>query len=454
MACLAASLTVTPVTRAAADGSDVVGGIIGGIIGGAIVNEAQRAKSKKKKTVYVSPVSAATRAQNREIQTSLNYFGFPAGVVDGVMGQNSRNAISQYQAFMGYAVTGSLAPYEKDFLVSSYHRAIAGGPATSQMVAASPMGPRGLLKAYQRELATGGAAGMAGGAMGGTMATMPGAAPGMAPPPQSMPSVPVTVPAATPPAAATPPVTTPPAATVPSMPNFMAGGDGPSLASHCNKVSLLTNSNGGFTTLASMSDPAFALSEQFCLARTYAIAEGEDLVRKVAQIQPDEIAAQCEALGPLLKDHVAALSLKSQSEVLRDVSTFVLNAGMAPEQLAGTAKICMSVGYRRDNMTVAIGSGLLLVVLGEKVYAELIGHHLSQGFGTSRRPDLAMAWYDTALTALDSGAVAVFAPGQPERNALIRKAAYSLGGRDSSRAVPSFDNTPKPTALPSFSVEN
>lgn len=426
MACLAASLAATPATRAVAGGGDIAGGIIGGIIGGAIVNEASRNNRKK---VYVSPgISSATRAQNQEVQTSLNYFGFPAGTPDGVMGRNSRNAISQYQAFLGYPISGTLTPYERDFLVTSYHRAIAGGPATTQMIAANPMGPRGLLKTYQQQMATGGVA-----------PAQPGTTVVIAPQPA---------------APAAPAATGTLAAATPALPSFLGQGGGMSLASHCNKVSLLTNTNGGFTTAASMTDASFALNEQFCLARTYAIASGEELAEKIPGFTPEQIARQCEAFGPALKDHVAALSLEPKQDVLKDVSGFVLNSGMSPAQLAGTAKICLSVGYRTDNMDVAIGSALLLVVLGEPVYAELLGHHLSQGFGASKRTDLALAWYDTALDAVDRGAVTVFAPGQPERNMLIRKAAYQVGGKADGAALPAPVTAPQPAALPTFPLKN
>ena len=91
--------------------------------------------------VYRAPTYSAARVENREIQTALNYFNFPAGTPDGVMGRNSRNAISQYQAHLGYPVTGQLSLYEKDFLVSSYHRAIAGGAVTHQQIAQNPDGP-------------------------------------------------------------------------------------------------------------------------------------------------------------------------------------------------------------------------------------------------------------------------------------------------------------------------
>jgi len=106
----------------------------------------------------------------------------------------------------------------------------------------------------------------------------------------------------------------------------------------------------------------------------------------------------------------------------------VLSSGMAPAQLAGTAKICLGVGYTTDAMDVAIGSALLLTALGEKGYGELLGHHLSQGFGAAVRPDLALGWYEMGLAATQAGA-SIFAPGLPDRTDLIRKAAYTINGR-------------------------
>jgi len=222
----------------------------------------------------------------------------------------------------------------------------------------------------------------------------------------------------------------------PSLPSFMGSGAVTvSLASHCNKVSLMTNTNGGYTSAAAMTDAGFALGEQFCLARTYAMASGEDLAGQIAGFTPQQIAEQCQAFGPVLKDHVSALSLKPRDEVLQGVQGFVLASGMAPAQLAGTAKICLGVGYTTDQMDVAIGSALLLTALGEKGYAELPGHHLSQGFGASMRPDLALGWYEMGLDAVQAGGT-VFAPGLPDRTELIRKAAYTIGGRADLVAPP------------------
>ncbi|HAW48133.1 MAG TPA: hypothetical protein DCX34_13005, partial [Roseovarius sp.] len=140
-----------------------------------------------------------------------------------------------------------------------------------------------------------------------------------------------------------------------ALPNLMAsGGDGPSLASHCNQVSLVTSSNGGFVTAASMQDARFALNEQFCIARTYSIAEGESMAASLQGITPEKLEEQCRAFGPAMREHVAALSLDKRSAVLDGVRGFVRQTGQSPAQLAGTARICLSVGYRIDNMNVAL----------------------------------------------------------------------------------------------------
>ncbi len=420
-AALASIITVTGVGRADADIGEA---IVGGIIGGVIVNEATKNRQRTVKRVYRAPTYSPARAENRQVQTALNYFGFPAGTPDGILGQRSRSAISQYQAHLSYPVTGYLSEYEKSFLLTSYNRALAGGPVTHQQIAAKGMGPRGLLLVYRDEAA-------------GVVVAQP------VPTPQVQP-VPQTTVVAAPPAAVPAPQPEP-ETTQAALPNFLGGGDSLSLASHCNTVSLLTNTNGGFTTLASMNDPNVVLNEQFCLARTYAIAQGEDLAASIQGVGVNEIAAQCQQFGPVMKDHVAALSLKPRDTVLQGVSGFILGSGMSPPQLAATSKICLSVGYRTDDMDVAIGSGLILVALGEQVYAELMGHHLNQGFGATARQDLAAQWYTMGIAAIEGGQPAVFLPGQPERTALIKAAVM---GPDNAMNAP----VQPASALPTFKI--
>jgi len=208
-------------------------------------------------------------------------------------------------------------------------------------------------------------------------------------------------------------------------------------------VSLVTNTNGGFTTADFIQDSNQVLNEQFCLARTYAIAEGEQLMSTITGFSKEQIEGQCGQLGGAMKNEIAALSLKDNGGVMSDVSNFVLKNKISPAQMMGTAKVCLSVGYRTDDMNVAVSSTLLLVALGSQPYAELLGHHLNNGFGATQRPDLATAWYGQALEALEGGATAVFAPGQPERVGLLRKAAMMSSDVDDGAA----------TGLPAFTVK-
>lgn len=439
---IAASIALGPVQASAGDA--LAGAVVGAIIGGIVVNEAHKNRNRKtaQTTVRRPTVSTAQRDSNREVQSALNYFGYNVGTPDGVLGQKSRTGISQYQALMGYPPTGQLTDFERSILTGAYQRGVVGGPLAMQVAATHPQGARGLLLLQRDEIAGvvnpgmggmvagAGMGGMAGGAMGGAVigGGIAPAAPvptfGLAP--------------ASPTAPATPG----------ALPNFFGGG-GPvaaSLASHCNKVSLLTTTNGGFVTAASMTDPVFALSEQFCLARTFAIAQGEELVAKVPGATPAQIAEQCQALGPALADSVNAVSLQDRDSVLRGVQDFALASGMAPAQLAATARICLGSGYATDTMDVAVGSALLLTALGERGYSELLGHHLAQGFGASQRVDLALPWYEMSLEAAGPGAAMVFAPGMADRAGLIRKAAFTISGKERAALEPA-----KP-AVPVFAV--
>jgi peptidoglycan hydrolase-like protein with peptidoglycan-binding domain len=379
-----ASVSLGPVNQAAAQDA-FVGGLLGGIIGSAVGNNIQRNRTR---TVYVNPgISNAQRQQNREIQSALNYFGFSAGVADGVLGQNSRRAVSEYQSHMGYSVSGELADFERAFLFTSYQRARAGGQLTTQLIAGSPYGARGLLHIYRDEM-SGRTATVS---PVGTLDDGKGELGGMAASTQS------------------------------------------SLSSHCNRVNLLTNSNGGYVTQTNMHNPRMALSEQFCLARTYALADGEDLAAQVQSATTQQIAAQCVSFAPSLQPHVAALSLQPREQVLQGVSAFVFETGMSRAQLVGTAKICLWSGYQTDNMDVAIGNAMMLVALGESEYAELLGHHLVEGFGTSERVDLAVSWYEASA---QDGRRQVFAPGQPNRDDLILQAAYALDNGSTGMRYP------------------
>jgi peptidoglycan hydrolase-like protein with peptidoglycan-binding domain len=550
-AALAAALVTAPAERAAANDA-LIGGIIGGAIGSVITNEAKRNRTTTTRT-YRPSVSSAQRVENRSVQTALNYFGFNAGGADGILGQRSRNAISSYQAHLGYPITGRLLPHEQQFLLASHSRALAGGPTTQTAIARAGGVTSALLIAWRDE-ATGGGASRYGGLppiiaesvdeianssdpsgeqliqrsgfiqladMNGDGQTdylidtsvtgsafwcnaqscavrvfvstpngyerndfqafnvtpamfscqrglcqMTGATTFAAAPAPVAPQQPQTQLAA---AAQAPQASIPVASAVPNNPGapaaagtavsvglptfFAKPAAEASLASHCNKVSLLTTSNGGFTTVGNMTDPAAALAEQFCLARTYAIANSERLITYVTGVDAGQIEAQCAGLSQALSGAVAALSLQDVTTVRQQVASTVLASGMAPAALADSARICLGVGYRTDNMPMALSSALLLVTVGNEPYAELLGHHLGQGFGTTKRDDQSVAWYKVADTALTNGAEAAFVPGQPDRVTLIRAAVDQISGKAPAQTVPVSGQAPA-AALPVFSVSD
>jgi len=132
--------------------NDLVKGLIGGMIGAAIVNSNKANASTSRSKSTRSSISSAQRETNRRIQTALNYFGFPAGVADGVLGSKSRSAISSFQACLGYAMTGQLSSFEQDFLLNSYSRGQAGGQQTLIAVSRLPNGYCGLLQQFRDDL--------------------------------------------------------------------------------------------------------------------------------------------------------------------------------------------------------------------------------------------------------------------------------------------------------------
>lgn len=511
----AAAFLATSAT-APAVASDLGAAIAGAIVGGAIVSSAQKNQAKQRSsTTYYS----ATRAQNRETQNALNYFGFPAGTPDGVLGARSRSAIIQYQSYVGFPATGRLSPYERDFLVSSYNRAQVGGPQVVKAMQTHQHGVRSLLTTWYAEV-HGGPSGTIYGGMpvevsnaidevaqssdpsaeqllqrsgfiqladlngdGKTDYILDTSVSGSAywcgakdctvmvfasgpngftrndflshiATPASFSCHQATcrlndttaaeTPATTelpispaPAAPATVPVTAPAPATdtqqqgLSSLTLFetaQPAAPEKSLAGYCGKVGLLTSSNGGFTTVSQITDPDFVLSEQFCLARTYTVASGENLMQSVQGVTQAQVDQQCDAFGPVLAPYVAKVPTAAPAQLLAEVQSFVLNANMSLQQLQDTAQICLFSAYRRDDMQVALGSALIMSAIGQKPYAELIAHHLQHGFGLATNSTQAQAWYATAFDALNSGVEPVFAPGQSDRTALLQAAVAGTSG--------------------------
>ena len=458
-----------------------------------------------------------------------------------MFGSRSCAAAAQYQAYLGYPATGRLTQYERDFLVSSYNRALVGGPQVVKAMQ-GPNGVRTVLIVWRDEaLGGGGSSGHGGYGYAGLPIEVSDTADEIAASAQptaeqllqrsgfisladmngdgrndymidtsvsgssfwcgashcsvmvfaSIPGgyqrndflargvtvtdfscqqgacrlnqkadtelaatrVPPAEPAPQPQQSDTVLVNAPKTDSgLGGLQLFQAPGptrQSASLTSHCSKVSLLTNSNGGYVTTTTMTDPELALGEQFCLARSYAINTGETLVRGLSGGSTAQVDAQCDQFGPVVQPYLAKLANSSSAALIAEVQKFILSSNMSLEQLEVTAGICLYSGYRRDDMDVALGASLIMSGLGKRPYAELVGHHLALGFGVSPMVSQAQDWYRTALQALGDGAEPVFAPGQPDRSALLKVASAGLAGQTLSQPVPIAAES---TGLPTFSL--
>jgi hypothetical protein len=191
-------------------------------------------------------------------------------------------------------------------------------------------------------------------------------------------------------------------------------------------VSLTTSSNGGFVKVSEMQDPQQALAEQFCVARTYAIDQGDSLAGTVQGFSMAEMQEQCEAFAPTMTGYQSRLNSLTTDEVRAEIQDFVVSTGAPPAQLSANARICLGIGYKTDNADLSLVSAMVLVGLGEGAYGELLGHHLLNGFGTPKRTDRAAEWLTDASDALDAGATQLVA--NPDHAVLLRQATLVLSG--------------------------
>lgn len=127
---LAATMALTPVSRARADtGSFVAGAALGGLLGHLATRNAQpvQAPPRPAAPLVVTPTPPAkpaipATAIGRDIQAALLFFGFDAGAVDGQIGPQTRAAISAFQVFLGDPATGALTPEQQAFLFDAHAR--------------------------------------------------------------------------------------------------------------------------------------------------------------------------------------------------------------------------------------------------------------------------------------------------------------------------------------------
>jgi len=411
---VSASLVLVPVQRAqASDAAAILGGLI---VGGIIVNEVNKNKKRKQatqqRTTTNSSAYSAQRAQNRQVQAALNYFGYNVGTVDGSIGRNTRNGIARYQADMGYNADGRLDGYERDFLVGSQQRAEASVNVAPYNTILATQGRGGLLRTFRNEQL-------------GIAPVTAAAAPAPAPVPVPVPVTPKTVPSN---------------ANTSALPEFTFSQSGRSVSTVCNEINVLTAANGGITSVNQITDPEFALNEQFCLARTHAMAEAASIEATIPNMNSAQVEAQCKGLAQAVAPQVATLSTTRPDEVINATSSFMQGSGQPMDRLISGGKVCLGVGYRTDDAEMALASAVLLAAGGQLGYGEIVSHQLRDGYGVAQAsPQKAGEWMTLALNGMSSGNPMVL--GQSPDRIAVLTAAQNAGGQSGTAALPVFPSS-------------
>lgn len=411
---VATSLVLVPAKEARADEAAALIG--GAILGGLIINEVNKNKARQRQqqqqqqqtrartSTRSSGISAAQREQNRNVQSALNYFGYNVGAVDGSIGRKTRAGISNYQSDMGYSIDGRLDDAERSFLLNSHQRALASAHVAPYNQILASQGQQGLLRTYRNEQL------------------------GIPTPQVQQATAPAPAPVQNP---------VPARANTGALPDFTFGAQDRSANEHCNEINVLTAANGGLTTGANVGDAEFALNEQFCLARTQAMAESTRIEATIPNLSAPQIEAQCQGLTQAMAPQMAGIDGKSPSQIIADGSAFLRNSGKPMDQLVSGGKVCLGVGYRTDDAEMAMASGVLLASAGQLGYGEVVSHHLREGFGAAKgQGNVAGDWMRMAINAAQSGATVL---GQtPDRIAVLSAALTGAPVQTGSAALPAF----------------
>ncbi len=393
-ALIGAILTTSSPAQASDAGKIAVGAIaalgIYSILKNKNNGQAQAAPAPRQQPAPPRNTYNPVREENRRLQSALNGVGFNAGGADGIVGPQTRSAISAYQAHMGFPVSGELNAFQREQLLGA-HQQIKNGSAAARFPEVNRKeGPQGLVKALQD----------------------PGYADrfGQQPQPQL---------ANTPAPSGNDDLVLPPSLAESNPVQISTS----SMAEHCELTTGIMQANAGPAIVNNIADPDQALSEQFCDARSYAITQGNGLLDqldgKTAEFTDfcTKIAARLTpAIAEIPSGDTKAVAIKAQ-----EIMEPVFQGDSAAAATAG--QICLGIGYRQDDSEIALGAATMMLASGKLSYNELFGHHTRWGFGTATARDTSQQWYLSAITAMDQGAEPAFWPSKStQRNEIIRQA--------------------------------
>ncbi|MEM0936005.1 MAG: peptidoglycan-binding domain-containing protein [Pseudomonadota bacterium] len=459
-----------PVQEARAnDAAKILGGVAAGIIIGNAARNSQARSSTTRSTQSSSARTAprpwsAERQQRASVQQALNGMGYNVGEADGLYGQKTAAGMRNFQAAMGYPITGSLNPFEEQALLGAHASFTQGTHHGRYPGLFEREGMPGLVRAhadpsyydrfarnagvgpYAAHGGTGLHGGTGAGAVGGTLAGAYGAhggtVGGQVPQHNGTVGHGVThdgsgtivrnMPEQTPPA-----ISTGQGQIASLAPIERIGEVTVSMEEHCDFVKLSTQTNGGQILANAMTDPDQALGEQFCDARTYLMGQVSSTL-SVARASEEELMASCETISSAMDPLRGTLAGKSLDGVIAEASGVSGSFGLTdPAAASEYGAVCIGLGYRNNDPDVALSGALMLVGAGRLPFAEMVAHHAREGFGTPENNEVAMSWYAVGLESIGRNEAPAVLPSQSiQRTAIISAAVSMVNQRAQSGAAP------------------
>ncbi|WP_233270391.1 peptidoglycan-binding domain-containing protein [Chachezhania sediminis] len=456
----ALSMTATANTASANDAVKIIAGAVaaGAIYCGATGNckrKTQPQPQPQATTRAAAPRApqpwSAERQQRAAVQSALNDFGFPVGGADGVYGAKTRSGVSNFQASMGYPVTGTLTPYEQQMLLGAHNSYKTGMHNSTYPGLYQAEGPQGLVRATadpnyynQRYRNQNG--------YGNVQPQYAAAQPQQQQPLQNMAGQGAALQgngamAPRPTAGQVGGIATGAGALAPLPQIGQVGEVAASMQDHCDFAKLTTQTNGQQIMAANMTDPDQALNEQFCDARTFLMGRVQTILGS-ARATEDQLVQACGTVQTAMEPVVANLASKDPAAIAAEAKGISASAlGLTdPAAAAQYGELCLGLGYRENDADMALAGAMVLMGAGRAPYAEMVGHHLRNGFGAGVNPTAANTWYVAGLDALDSNQPPAVLPSQSIQRAAIIRAAVQADGQQAT-AMPAASQILPPLNL-------
>jgi len=386
--CLCFALTSVAPERAEASGRGIAIGVgaavVGLMIGHAIAN-AQKPQRIR------TPVRRVDKSESiRLVQRALLALGFYQGDINGKMDKPTQQAVTAFQTRLGEKPTGSLTSGQRQILLANYAQTTRPAATTA---AAQPSGLMAMIAA--------------GGGAAATQTITPGAA-------------------------ASSTTAAPPEA--PRAPFF---------ATVCrDDAAAVPASTPAIQTLGSLR----LTPDQFCVARSAALAEASDVLVASGQNDIAAVRSGCDSFADGMKPRVAAAATDPAATLQQALRKDF--AKTPADTSAPNFKICLGIGYAEDRPDLILASSFGLIGIGEIGYGELVGGVLGVGLPPYDQKTRAAEWLDLTATQIEKGARSIVGEFGQDRAGILRLEAKELRGEPARAPIVTASAEPRAVIVP------